>query len=153
MRTIALALAAAAALAAPAAAQEPPAAGHDCDMEVKRTYRAKEALKRGIPVRVTCDGPATIVVALDFEDRRTGNWITERFGHGGDPGAEGHSGPPGSTRVGTTPTVVRMKLTRWAIPMVRRFPRIRMHVGLGHMLTEHRFPVRREDRTVSWLVR
>jgi hypothetical protein len=160
MTTLRAALATAAAAlacAAPASAGletgESPTANHDCDMEVKRTYQARDVLKKGVPVIVTCDGPATIVIALDFEGRRVGDWITERFGHGGDPGAEAHTGRPLTVREGATPMVLRMRFTRWALPMVHRFPRIPMHIGLGHRLTEHRFPVRREDRAISYLVR
>jgi len=47
-------------------------------------YRSKPALRRGLPVTVTCDGPATFFVAVDF------------LGHGEDHiDPEAHSGSEG----------------------------------------------------------
>ena len=59
-----IALAVLALLASPGWAAAPSDA--DCSVDGARKYRAKPALARGLPVTVTCDGPATFFVAMRF---------------------------------------------------------------------------------------
>jgi hypothetical protein len=100
-----LALAAIALLAPPGSAAAPSDA--DCSVEAARKYRLKPALARGLPVTVTCDGPATFFVAVKFT------------GHGEDHiNREAHSGVEGwSATVDLADAgsrTVRVKLQKYA---------------------------------------
>ena len=112
---------AAVALSAPAGAAATPSDA-DCSVDAARKYRSKPALARGLPVTVTCDGPATFFVAVRFT------------GHGEDhTNPEAHSGVEGvSATVDLADAgsrTVRVKLAKYAkraakktLAERRRFP-------------------------------
>ena len=58
----------------------------DCSVDAARKYRSAPALARGLPVTVTCDGPATFFVAMRF----TGHG-EEHISREAHPGYEGFS--------------------------------------------------------------
>jgi hypothetical protein len=100
-----IALALIAILALPGWAATPSDA--DCSVDAKRKYRVKPALARGLPVTVTCDGPATFFVAMRF----TGHG--ERYiSRGAHPGSEGFSATVDLAAAGSK--TVRVKLAKYA---------------------------------------
>jgi hypothetical protein len=65
------ALSLAAAALVPAAAQAMPPAppikdGVSCTQHVKQGYKLSQVLRHGLPVKVTCDGPAHFLLSLNF---------------------------------------------------------------------------------------
>jgi hypothetical protein len=83
MKTIAAALTALA-VAAPAAVASDFPGNEDphCTYEVQKRMRLAPALKKGIPVHVTCDGPAETSSILVFESRRQRDDWTDLHNHG-----------------------------------------------------------------------
>jgi hypothetical protein len=62
--------AATAVVAAPAqAGVSPVKGGVECHMTVKKSFRLEPVLKRGLPIKATCDGPARVLSILDFPPR------------------------------------------------------------------------------------
>jgi hypothetical protein len=100
-----LALAAIALLAAPGWAAAPSDA--DCSVDAARKYRVKPAAARGLPVTVTCDGPATFFVAMRFTGH--GEDHISREAH---PGWEGMSTTVDLAESGSK--TVRVKLEKYA---------------------------------------
>src|SRR3954447_17372047 len=71
-KTIPVAALAAIALAAPAAAQAAP----NCTYKVPKKMRLAPALRTGIPVKVTCDGPTEASsIALIESKRQSDRWV------------------------------------------------------------------------------
>jgi hypothetical protein len=120
LATVAVALGAAPALAAAADDPSPP----QCRLHLQATYRQAAVLEHGLPVRVTCDGPGTFLVAMDYADRRTGDWIRRHYGDSGDPGSEAFTRETTADGAGTT--TVRLRFKPWSPRMARAFPSIRM---------------------------
>jgi hypothetical protein len=52
--------------ARPAETAPPLPGGVHCTQSVKRTYSLSAVVKRGMPVKVSCDGPARVQVIFDF---------------------------------------------------------------------------------------
>ena len=77
MKKTTLIVLAVAAFAAPAqAADFSPNEDPRCTYEVKKRMRLAPALKRGIPVRIACDGPAETSSILEWRSRRQRrDWI------------------------------------------------------------------------------
>jgi hypothetical protein len=100
-----IALAAIAILALPGWAAAPSNA--DCSVDAARKYRVKPALARGLPVTVTCDGPATFFVAMRFTGH--GEKHISRDAH---PGWEGMSATVDLADAGSK--TVRVKLAKYA---------------------------------------
>jgi hypothetical protein len=119
------AMAAAAAAPAHAADDMPPFSDAKCDYEVKKRYRLEPVLRRGLKLKVTCDGPATVDVLVDFAPGKQDNdWID--LHPGGVPGIS--TGPPAELDAAGTVT-----LTVELIPkrFIRRYARTRLDVILG----------------------
>jgi hypothetical protein len=100
-----IALAAIAIMAPPSSAAAPSDA--DCSVDAARKYRVKPALARGLPVTVTCDGPATFFVAMRFTGH--GEKHISRAAH---PGFEGFSATVELAGAGSK--TVRVKLAKYA---------------------------------------
>jgi hypothetical protein len=100
-----IALTAIAIMAPPASTAAPSDA--DCSVDAARKYRVKPALARGLPVTVTCDGPATFFVAMRFTGH--GEDHISRQAH---PGYEGFSATVDLADAGSR--TVRVKLARYA---------------------------------------
>jgi hypothetical protein len=103
---LALITVAAIAVLAPAGVAAAPSDA-DCSVDAKPKYRAGPALARGLPVTVTCDGPATFFVAVKFT------------GHGEDHiNPEAHSGVEGVSAIANLgdagSKTVRVKLAKYA---------------------------------------
>jgi hypothetical protein len=79
----------------------------DCSVDAARKYRVKPALARGLPVTVTCDGPATFFVAMRFTGH--GEQHISRSAH---PGYEGFSATVDLAGAGSR--TIRVKLAKYA---------------------------------------
>jgi hypothetical protein len=150
------AIAVAAALPATASAGPAPVpGGTGCSMEAKRTYRHGAVLRPGVPVRVTCDGPARLMVFLDFSMTSAAQrWVGSHLYPDSDPGMEAFTrGAVVFDDAGSR--TVRLRFWPWAQRVAAKFPRTLVKI---HMAVE------REDgslvsvpgagqRTMSTLVR
>jgi hypothetical protein len=136
-RALAIAAVAAAVLAAPAAADVPPVpGGTSCTLKANDTYRHAAVLRQGVPVEVACDGPATLMVFLEFSDFSSAHrWTLSNLFPESDPGAEAFTRRDVVFTEGGTRTV-RLRFWPWAQRVVPRFARTRVNVLLA---------VKRED--------
>jgi hypothetical protein len=116
-------------LAAPLAAHaEPPVAGGvKCESAVKKRYRLGAVAKRGLPVRITCTGPATVAGFVDFPAMTPqANDLLLMF-PGGLPGiTSGKTQPARMDAAGTA--TVRVYLTPVAARIAKRYPRTKLTV-------------------------
>jgi hypothetical protein len=121
---------------ASALAQTPPAAGGvKCDYAVKKKYRLNSSLRSGIPVKVTCTGPATVLVGASFWGRKVRDYLATHYGHG-SPGEPAMS-PPVKVPAGTT--TVRLKIRPWARGIAKRFAPFPIHIGMAPKDDEGRY--------------
>ena len=130
-RALAIAAIAAATLCSPAAADVPPVpGGTSCTMKAQDTYRHAAVLRQGVPVRLTCDGPATLMVFLEFSDFSSAHrWTLSNLFPESDPGAEAFTRrdvvfPEGGSRT------VRLRFWPWAQRVAPRFARTRVNIAL-----------------------
>jgi hypothetical protein len=131
----ALAIAAAAAVAtlpAPASAGVPPVpGGTSCTLKAQDTYRHAAVLRQGLPARVTCDGPATVMVFLEFSDFSSAHrWTLSNLFPESDPGPEAFTRRDVVFAEGGTRTV-RLRFWPWVHRVVPRFARTRVNVLLA----------------------
>jgi hypothetical protein len=130
-RALAIAAIATAALSAPAAADVPPVpGGTSCTLNAQGTYRHAAVLRQGVPVRVSCDGPATAMVFLEFSDFSPAHrWALSNVFPESDPGAEAFTrrelvfAEDGSR-------TVRLRFWPWAQRVAARFARTRVNISL-----------------------
>ena len=130
-RTLAIAAIAAATLCSPAAADVPPVpGGTSCTMKAQESYRHAAVLRQGVPVRVTCDGPATFMVFLQFSDFSSAHrWTLSNLFPESDPGAEAFTRREVVFAEGGSRTV-RLRFWPWAQRVVPRFARTRVNIAL-----------------------
>ena len=130
-RTLAIAAIAAAALCSPAAADVPPVpGGTSCTMKAQDSYRHAAVLRQGVPVRVTCDGPATLMVFLQFSDFSSAHrWTLSNLFPESDPGAEAFTRREVVFAEGGSRTV-RLRFWPWAQRVAPRFARTRVNIAL-----------------------
>jgi hypothetical protein len=109
---LALVISAAIAILASATATATPSES-DCSVDAARKYRSKPALARGLPVTVTCDGPATFFVTVKFTGR--GEDHIDPQAHSGVEGVSAtvNLGDAGSR-------TVRVKLAKYAKRAARK---------------------------------
>jgi hypothetical protein len=131
-RALAIAAVAAAALCSPAAADVPPVpGGTSCTVKGQDTYRHAAVLRQGVPVRVTCDGPATLMVFLEFSDFSSAHrWTLSNLFPESDPGAEAFTRSDVVLAEGGTRTV-RLRFWPWVQRVVPRFARTRVNILLA----------------------
>ena len=130
-RTLAIAAIAAATLCSPAAADVPPVpGGTSCTMKAQDTYRHGAVLRRGVPARVACDGPATLMVFLQFSDFSSAHrWTLSNLFPESDPGAEAFTRREVVFSEAGSRTV-RLRFWPWAQRVVPRFARTRVNIAL-----------------------
>jgi hypothetical protein len=130
-RTLAIAAIAAATLCSPAAADVPPVpGGTSCTMKAQESYRHAAVLRQGVPVRVTCDGPATLMVFLQFSDFSSAHrWTLSNLFPESDPGAEAFTRREVVFSEAGSRTV-RLRFWPWAQRVVPRFARTRVNIAL-----------------------
>jgi hypothetical protein len=133
IRTLAIGAAAiaAASLAPPAAADVPPVpGGTTCTLKAQDSYRHAAVLRQGVPVRVTCDGPATFMVFLEFSDFSPAHrWTLSNLFPESDPGAEAFTRRELAFSEGGSRTV-RLRFWPWARRVAPRFARTRVNIAL-----------------------
>jgi hypothetical protein len=155
MRRLAMAACVAALVtAAPAAAQDDqPAApaGGTCKAKPRKTYRTAAVLRRGFPVRITCNGPASVLVTFRFWGRAWRDWLARTYS-GGYPGDEVQPRRPFVFKAAATRTVY-LPVQRWARRAMPRFRRIRLHLNWGVLRVNGRLGGGPRDFAKSWLIR
>jgi hypothetical protein len=137
MRRIAIAAAALAVAAAPAAAaEERPPIEHDtkCSIKTPKAFELGDVLKRGFPATIACDGPARVTadVEIDEHSRKVADYIAERY-------SDGYPGVPARYPYrelahrfeGAGTAKVRIKLFRYARPILKRFAPFPVEVNLS----------------------
>ena len=111
--------------AAPAAEQQPRA---KCTFKAKKKYRLRAVLKRGLTVKVTCDGPAKVDTMFDFVHgtKQEDKWSLSHSG-----GIPGISRGPSKTLKGPGTVVLRNRFTREAARFVKRYRRTKLDLYYG----------------------
>jgi hypothetical protein len=134
---LAAASSAVAALAALAAADSPPLKdGVTCGQEPRETYRLSKVARNGMPIKVTCDGPASSFAVPEFvantpQDRD----LTDISGDGYK--APGRTGTYELEAAGTL--TVRPRFRPFAVRIMRRYPRTKIKIGLGTLREDGEF--------------
>ena len=132
-RSILIAAVVAAALPAAAAAGPAPVpGGTECTMQAKRTYRHADVLRPGVPVKVTCNGPARLMVFLDFSMTSAAQrWAGSHLFPESDPGMEAFTrGDVVFTDAGSE--TLRLRFWPWAQRVAAKFPRtlVKIHMAV-----------------------
>lgn len=119
------------AIAMPASAGGPPPVpdGASCTLVgVQKAYTVRTLLDRGVPLKVSCTGPATVLVGVDLEGQRFSSWKAEHYDEG-SPGVVAFAGPRRIEAAGTV--TLRARAQRWARVPARRLAPLPMSIGLG----------------------
>jgi hypothetical protein len=99
--------------------------GVHCTQSVKRTYPLSAVARAGIPVKVTCDGPARVQVIFEFDamtpQKRE---LTRMFPHGNPGICRSHD--VALSEAGSK--VVRPELMPYGARIARHYPRTRLIV-------------------------
>jgi hypothetical protein len=122
--------------AGPASAERMPPVEHDtrCTIQTPKVYRLGPVLRRGFPVEITCNGPASVTADLDITEhsRKVSDYIANAYS-GGYPGIPARSpyrelahrlDQAGSIKA-------RMKLAKYARPILKRFAPFPVQVTLS----------------------
>jgi hypothetical protein len=120
-----------------AQADSPPVEGGvHCHITVKKTQRLGKVLRRGLPVKVTCDGSAKFLVMPDFSATSAASIeLAETYG----------SHYPAVARAVRTKLTdagsmtVRPKFTKAGKKILKHHKRTKILVGLGTMRTDGRY--------------
>jgi hypothetical protein len=122
---------AALAIAAPTALADgsPPVKdGVKCTMKIKRKLPLAKVLRHGLPVKVTCDGPAKFLVMPDFAAMsKASQEYDHLYGARRPPKARIRYGE--LTEAGTV--TLRPRFTKVGAKIMRRFKSTRIITGLG----------------------
>ena len=126
---IALTAAAVLGSAAPAHADSPPIpGGTKCHMTVKRTLGLGKVLRRGLPVKVTCDGPAKFLVMPEFDAMSAASIEhDETYGARRPPIARAKTAQ--LTEAGTI--TLKPRFTKVGAKILRHHARTKILIGLG----------------------
>jgi hypothetical protein len=139
MKTL-LVITAAATLLATTQAQADPSPpipdGTKCHMTVKRTLGLGKVLRRGLPVRVTCDGPAKILVMPDF-DAMTAASIEYDETYGARRLPKARTKYAKLTEAGSI--TVRPRFTKVGAKILRHHARTKILIGLGTLREDGRY--------------
>ena len=95
-----------------------------CTMKGKKAYKAKRVFKRGLPIQVTCDGPAKYVSGLSLIGKA--DHYVNREAH---PGEDGWSKVTTVDGAGTRP--LKLKVSKWAKKAIRKNGGARIFVLLA----------------------
>jgi hypothetical protein len=102
--------------------------GVKCHQSVKRSYPLGKVMRRGLPVKVTCDGPARILVMPNFAANSAADReLYETYGS--HIPAVARAKRASLTEAGTI--TVRPTFTKPAKKILRHHKRTRILVGLG----------------------
>jgi hypothetical protein len=127
----ALTVAAALAVAAPARADAPPVeAGVHCHQTLQPRYRLAKVKRRGLPVEITCDGPAKFFAMPDFVAMTPQSRDLSDASPNSIPAIAGVK----ETSMSEAGTVtVRPRFTKLALKIMRRYPKTKLLVGMATM--------------------
>jgi hypothetical protein len=129
LRTLLL-TAALALTAAPALADGPPPVkgGVKCEMSITKKLGLGKVMRRGLPVKVTCDGPAKFLVMPDFAAMSKASIEYDHlYGARRPPKAKIKHGE--LTEAGTI--TLKPRFTKVGANIMRKFKSTRILVGLG----------------------
>lgn len=132
-RTLIACVAAAALLPATQAQADPSPPipdGVKCHIAVKRTLGLGKVLRRGVPVKVTCDGPAKILVMPDFDPSSAAS-IEVAETYGSHYPVIAHAKKAKLTGAGTI--TLRPRFTKPAKKILRHHAKTKINVALGTM--------------------
>lgn len=125
----------AAAVAAPASASGVPQTegGVQCRHSFKKSYRLGKIVRRGVPVKVTCDGPLKFLVMLDFDASSDAQGeLAETYG--GHYPALAKPKYAKLTAAGTT--TVKVRWTKAARKILSHHASTKIYIMLGTMRTD-----------------
>ena len=110
--------------------------GVECHQEPKRTYRLSQVVRHGMPIKVTCTGPARFFAVPEFtamtpQDRD----LTAISGNGYKAPARVREAE--LSAAGTL--TVRPRFNRFAIRIMRRYRRTKIRIGLGTLREDGSF--------------
>jgi hypothetical protein len=136
----ALAVAGAALVAVPAVApagDSPPLKGGvTCHQEPRSSYRLAKVARDGMPIKVTCDGPASFFAVPEFmANTPQDDDLLDISGNGYK--APARTQPSSLSAAGTF--TVRPRFNRFAVRIMRRYPRTKIKVGLGTLREDGSF--------------
>jgi len=125
-RAAALTVLVLAVLPASAAAVPPLPNGVKCTYKAPKTISAAKLLRDGAPVKVTCDGAASVGVGAEFDGERFDQFMATHYS-GGYPGDALVARP---TAVGAGTTTLVAKVRPWARGPARRYAPLTARVRL-----------------------
>src|SRR4051812_31839484 len=105
-----------------------PKGGVHCRQELRPSYRLADVVRHGMPIRITCDGPARFFAVPEFVAMTPQSRdLTIAGGHHHLYVSKVHE--RGLAAAGTV--TVRPRLTRVAIRIMRKYRTTKMKVGMG----------------------
>jgi hypothetical protein len=133
-------LAAGALVAVPAlasAGDTPPLKGGvTCHQELRSSYRLAKVARNGMPIKIRCDGPASFFAVPEFVDSTPqDDDLLDISGSGYKAPAK--TQPSSLTAAGTF--TVRPRFKRFALRIMRRYPKTKIKVGLGTLREDGSF--------------
>lgn len=142
---------AALALPTPASADAPPIKdGVICTQQPKASYRISAVARHGMPIKITCTGPASFFAVPQFSagSPQDGD-LLEMFGHG----IPAVSSVKKASMDAAGTVTVRPRLRPFAIKIARRYAKTKVRTGLGTMREDGRFWSEPGDWSGTVLVR
>jgi len=152
MIRILIAAAALALTAAPALADgSPPVKGGvKCEMSIKKKLGLGKVVRRGLPVKVTCDGPAKFLVMPDFDAMTKASIEYDHLYGARRP-------PKAKIKYGTLDAAgsvtLKPRFTKVGAKIMRRFKSTKIIVGLGTLREDDRYWSSPGDWSYTKLVR
>jgi hypothetical protein len=138
MRLLPIVLAALLLAAAPAHADPPPPleGGVTCTQELQKTYKLAKVKRRGLPIEITCDGPARFFALPDFAAMTPQERDLTDAHPNGTPNIA-RVKPTGMDEAGTV--TFRPRFTKEALSIMRRYKKTRLIVGLATLREDGSF--------------
>ena len=152
LRTLIATAALALAVATPAhAGGSPPVKdGVKCTMSIKKTLGLGKVVRRGLPVKVTCDGPAKFLVMPDFDAMSKASIEYDHlYGARRPPKAKIKYG----TLTAAGSITLKPRFTKVGAKIMRKFNSTRIIVGLGTLREDDRYWSSPGDWSYTKLVR
>jgi hypothetical protein len=125
----------AAAMAAPAGASgvPPTEGGVQCHHSFKKSYRLGNVARKGVPVKVTCDGPLKVLVMLDFDASSDAQTELAHTYGGHYPAL---AKPKYATLTAAGTTTVKVRWSKVARKILSHHANTKIYIMLGTMRTD-----------------
>ena len=125
----------AAAMAAPAGASgvPPTEGGVQCHHSFKKSYRLGKVARKGVPVKVTCDGPLKVLVMLDFDASSDAQTELAHTYGGHYPAL---AKPKYATLTAAGTTTVKVRWSKVARKILSHHANTKIYIMLGTMRTD-----------------